>query len=131
MMHDFVVRLQLRQFARKLTRLNITAQAKLRTDQPGHPSGQWSVVVNLWSAPDEHGVARAWLDFASPDAPKTMVFQGDSFPLFIGPNLIADVDVLKSRHHESAVYDIDFLADRRARPRNAAGAKGMEHDATV
>lgn len=68
--------------------------AKLPLDEPGHPSGQWSVVAELCSGPNEHGVALGWLDFASPEAPTSMLFEGATFPLFVGPTPVAEVHVL-------------------------------------
>jgi len=124
MKRDFVVHLRFQpgQGLAKLRRL--VGLARLVHDEPGHPFGQWSVIADLWSIPDEHGIAQAWLDFASPDAPKAKIKKGDTFPLFVGPNRIADVEVLVTPRHEPATYDTDFLVDRHARPRNTGRVKG-------
>jgi hypothetical protein len=131
MKRDFVVRLRFRPIVQRLAPLRMIGLAKLESDEPGHPSGQWSVVADLWSLPDEHGFAHGWLDFASPDAPKTTVLQGSTFPLVVGPNLIADVDVLVPPRREPTMYDTDFLDDRHARVRSIALAKSSTHAATL
>jgi hypothetical protein len=108
---EFVVRVRFQPMARTLTRSRVVGLAKLDSDEPGHPSGQRSVIAD-----------RAWLDFAAPDAPRSGILQDHTFPLYVGPNLIAEIDVLLARHRELATYDNDFLADRHARARSTAAA---------
>jgi hypothetical protein len=131
MSRDFVVRLRFQPIQGLAKLQRVVGLAKLTHDEPGHPFGQWSVIADLWSVPDEHGIAHASLDFASPHAPKAKILQGDTFPLFVGPNLIADVDVLMTPRRESATYDDDFFVNRRTRARHPAAAKSPPHDARL
>jgi len=102
MRRDFVVRLRIQPVQGLAQLQRLVGLVKLVHDEPGHPFGQWSVIADLWSIPDEHGLAQAWLDFASPDAPNMKIVPGETFPLFVGPNQVADVEVLLTPRREPA-----------------------------
>jgi hypothetical protein len=110
---EFVVSVRFRQAGSATRYTRIAGLAKLPTDEEGHPYGQWSVVVDLWSRPDELGRALASLRFASPSAPAGDLRAGQLFELHAGPNLLGEVEVLVSPRQGQPPYDQDFLETRR------------------
>jgi hypothetical protein len=91
------------------------AQAKLPFDEPGHPYGQWSVAVEVWSEVADGLLAN--VAFVSPLAPSTSVRRGTTFDLFWGRREVGSARV--EAGPATPGDDRDFLASTSERPHEA------------
>jgi hypothetical protein len=94
--------------------------AKLPTDPPDAPFGQWTLCAELWSPPDTGGTSRAWVQFLSPDAPADALRPGERFVLYDGKRPAADVRIAVALVEPEVPVDDDFLAGERVVPRRVA-----------
>lgn len=97
----------------------IVGLARLDNDEPGHPSGQWSVDLRLWEVPPDDGIVMAWLELPSPSTPSELPVD-KRFSVFIGPNLIGEAELKSPISPKPQRSDDDFLLDRHAPVRSAA-----------
>lgn len=118
MRHEFTV-VRVRLTDRTVREMRVVGLVKLQTDEEGHPYGQWSVVVDLWSRPDELGQTLASLRFASSSAPTCDLKVGQRFELRAGPHLLGEVEVLTPVPLRLGLLDQDFLKTRNTQMRQS------------
>lgn len=63
--------------------------AKVVTAEAHSETGAWSLRAELWTAPDEEGIAFAWVTFLSPDAPMLQPAGPSAFDVTLGRTTVA------------------------------------------
>lgn len=120
MKHGPVARIRFRATRGGWPEKRYAALAKLSSDPPEYPFGQWTLCVELWEPPGEDGRALAWVEFLSPDAPADALEVGQRFTLHDGPRPAADVEIVLSALQAHVERDADFLSDALKPPRMVA-----------
>jgi hypothetical protein len=73
-------------------RARFLVQAKLPTDEPGHPYGQWSLAIERIS--ELADAVLGWVEFVGDDAPTSALERGAGFDLYVGPARIGRAEIV-------------------------------------
>ncbi|MGD0679856.1 MAG: hypothetical protein ABSC94_31115 [Polyangiaceae bacterium] len=118
MKRETVAEVQFSGPAGKRPRGRFLAQAKLASDAPENPFGQWDLVIEPVGESDEDQPERiiAFVGFLSPEAPSSELKPGARSELYYGRKLIGTVVVLASASgvRDPTQSDRDFLAQTEA-----------------
>ncbi len=118
MKRDTVAEVQFSGSVGKRPRGRFLAQAKLASDTPENPYGQWDLVIEPVIELDLEQPERipAFVEFLSTSAPSDALTQGARIEIFHGTQAIGALVVTKSRSEtrDPAQSDSDFLAQPEA-----------------
>ena len=84
----------------------LTAEAHL-TDS-NEEVGPWSMRAELWTPPDENGIAWAWISFLSPKAPFAKLPPLKPFKLTLGSTVVARCTIFVQPQFEMPHQENDF-----------------------